>query len=396
VAIAEGGVLEGRNGHYVVGAPLGRGGFGETFAATRTSDGAAVVLKLLRIDRVDDAKALELFEREANVLASLDHPGVPRTFDFFLWDGQRAHDPREPATLQPTGDVRWVMVQSRAPGRSLAQRIEANERLEPSSLAALLRSLLAILEYLHGLHPGVVHRDIKPANVMVDEVDGALQVTLVDFGAIQARVRNLDSVSSTSVGTFGFIPLEQMMGQARPASDLYAAAMTLVVAATHRYPDELPLDEHTGKVDLNALGLQLAPAVRATLDTMLEPVVGKRIASATAALQMLDAPVGAAALALPPSQQLSVSGPRYNWLWNGTMGAAGLAAGLIYLVFFNKFSETELIQISAFWVAPLAFGIVGKIAEANQKPNPVATAFAWAGLAVGALIVFIYGIFPAL
>src|SRR5690606_13426336 len=134
-----------------------------------------------------------------------------------------------------------------------------------AQLVTLLRALLSILDDLHGLHPSVVHRDIKPANVMLHEDPSGLQVTLVDFGAMQARVRQLDSVSSTSVGTFGFIPLEQMMGQARPASDVFAAAMTVIVAATHRYPEQLPLDEHTGKVSLDALSLQLSPAVRATL-----------------------------------------------------------------------------------------------------------------------------------
>lgn len=393
-ATAPGSELVGLADTYVVAEPLGQGGFGETFAATRRSDGAAVVLKLLRLDRADDLKALELFEREANVLASLEHPGVPRTFDFFVWDGERAHDPREPSTLQPTGDVRWVMVQSRAPGRSLAQRIEAGERLDEAQLVTLLRALLSILDDLHGLHPSVVHRDIKPANVMLHEGPSGLQVTLVDFGAMQARVRQLDSVSSTSVGTFGFIPLEQMMGQARPASDLFAAAMTVIVAATHRYPEQLPLDEHTGKVSLDALSLQLSPAVRATLDAMLEPVVGKRVASAKAALQMLQSSGGA--IMATPSQQLAVTGPRYNWLWNGTMGIAGLAAGLIYLVFFDAFSETMLIQISALWVAPLAFGIAGKLAEQSGRSSPIATAVAWSGAAVVALIVFIYAIFPSL
>ncbi|MCA9698173.1 MAG: protein kinase, partial [Myxococcales bacterium] len=318
-------------------------------------------------------------EREAKVLAGLDHPGVPKTRDFFLRGG------------------RWIMVQSRAPGSSLAARIEAGERFEASALESLLREGLEILAYLHGLHPPVIHRDIKPGNVMVDRgTDGSLRVSLVDFGAIQARVRGADSVASTSVGTFGFIPMEQMIGQARPASDLFALAMTVVVAASHRWPEALPLDEGTGRVDLDALGLQLSPALRRTLEAMLEPIVGKRVATAQEALRLLS-PAGAA-LAVPTTMAVAQNQGevRLGWLWNGCMGLSGLAAGLIYLVFFDAFSETALIQISALWVAPFAFGFAGRLAERNGKRHPVGVAMLWAGAAVAALIFFIYGIFPSL
>lgn len=89
---------------------------------------------------------------------------------------------------------------------------------------------------------------------------------------------------------------------------------------------------------------------------------------------MLHSPGGTITVA--PSQQVAVTGPRYHWLWNGTMGIAGLAAGLIYLVFFDAFFETVLIQISELWVAPPAFGIAGKLAEQSGRSSPIATAVA--------------------
>lgn len=80
---------------------------------------------------------------------------------------------------------------------------------------------------------------------------------------MQERVPELNSVSSTSVGTFGFIPLKQMMGQARPASDLFRCRYDRGRRG-HRYPEDLSLDEYTGKVSLDALGLQLSFAPRST------------------------------------------------------------------------------------------------------------------------------------
>ncbi|NVB37810.1 serine/threonine protein kinase [Pseudenhygromyxa sp. WMMC2535] len=403
-ALSPGTELCGLSDRYTLESSLGRGGFGETYAARRESDAAEVVLKVLRVDRLDDLKAMELFEREARALASLDHPGVPRTFEHFVWDGERAH-PLD-AGLHPGGDAdtperpaaRWVMVQSRAPGRSLAEHIAAGQRLDAATLEALLRALLELLDYLHGLHPPLVHRDIKPANVMLATGPSGPQVTLVDFGAIQSSARAADSVASTSVGTFGFIPMEQMMGQARPASDLFAAAMTLVVTASHRYPEDLPFDENSGKVDLDALGLPLSPGLRRALSAMLEPIVGKRSPSARAALELLHAPAPQtlpAALPRPQAPALPAQ-PRHPWLWNGAMGLGGLGAGSIYLVFFDSLSETALIQLSALWLAPLAFGVIGRLADRAGKPHPIASAFLGAGACVVALIFFIYAIFPAL
>lgn len=68
--------LQGECGRYRLDRGLAEGGFGHAWAAT-AEDGAGVVVKQLKLQRMDDWKALELFEREARVLASLSHPNVP-------------------------------------------------------------------------------------------------------------------------------------------------------------------------------------------------------------------------------------------------------------------------------------------------------------------------------
>ncbi|MCH9685230.1 MAG: serine/threonine protein kinase [Deltaproteobacteria bacterium] len=395
--LTEGARIHGHSARYTVEHPLGEGGFARTYVARRETDAASVVLKVLRLERQLDFKALELFEREAKVLAGLTHPGVPRTHELFVWDGQQAYAPDDVAKLPDGRPLDWVMVQSRAPGRSLADRIAARERMDAAALESLLRRMLEILGYLHGLHPPVIHRDITPGNIILDDEGGAM---LVDFGAIRDRLRSASTVASTSVGTFGYIPMEQMMGQARSSSDLYGLAMTLVVVATHRTPEALPLHDDTGAVDLAQLELAWPPPLRAALAAMLEPVVGKRVASVSEVVRILDggAAVGGETSLVPHSSQTpDIPGRlRYPWLWNTTLGVGGLAAGAIYLVAFDMFSETMLIQLSALWLAPVAFGLVGRWADQSLKRNPIATATLGAGVAVIALLIFIYGIFPGL
>jgi eukaryotic-like serine/threonine-protein kinase len=114
-ALAPGQTIRGLRAGYTVERVLGEGGFGVAFLARR-DDGEAVVLKQLRVARMADWKALELFEREARVLAALDHPGVPRLHEFFALDGDRA---REPSALGAAADPSLVLAQAYVEGRSL-------------------------------------------------------------------------------------------------------------------------------------------------------------------------------------------------------------------------------------------------------------------------------------
>src|SRR6185503_314055 len=95
--------------------------------------------------------------------------------------------------------------------------------------------LLGVLDYLHSRVPPVLHRDIKPANLIV-RPDGS--IARVDFGAVRNVFRSPDEDGSTVVGTHGYMPYEQYMGQASPASDLYALGATLLHLITGRGPSE--------------------------------------------------------------------------------------------------------------------------------------------------------------
>ena len=413
--LAAGRVVQGLRGRYTVERALGEGGFGlaylaradftglrsgADFTALRAGegDGTAVVLKQLRLARMADWKALELFEREARVLAALDHPGIPKLVEFFALDGEMA---REPASLYsavapPSPGLSLVIAQAFVDGRSLQRWIEEGGRWSADDAEAVLRELLGVLQYLHTRHPPVIHRDIKPANVILGKDGGAY---LVDFGAIQERLRGSTEVGSTTVGSFGFFPQEQLLGKARPASDLYALGMTLMCGLTHRQPDELPLDESTSKVQVRVAAPHLPERLARALEAMLEPAVGQRVGSSEDVLRILEGtlipalPAGAVANAALVRSEPSVR----PVLWQVPLfGGIGVTA-VLYGVMFNEFSETELVELSFLWVPVIAFGLA--LRRAAYDPlvkRPVAQALLFAVGSLGALVFFFAAIFPAL
>ena len=107
---------------------------------------------MLRLERLDSWKSLELFEREARALASLDHQRIPRIVELFATDGETVRalggDARITDELAPK--LRVVLVQTYIEGRSLQSLIDGGERLEPERAVRLARDLLEILAYLHG------------------------------------------------------------------------------------------------------------------------------------------------------------------------------------------------------------------------------------------------------
>ena len=211
-------------GRYTVERPIGKGSFGHTFLARDGEGGRAVAMKLL--DQNADAKAEELFEREATVLRSMRHQGVPEVHDVVrdTWEGA-------PGTF---------LVMEYIEGPSLLDIIEEKRQLDPADVVHLFLELVTVLEYLHSRVPPVVHRDIKPANIILRR-DG--HAALVDFGSVRREFMAPDDAGSTIAGTYGYMPYEQYMGQATPASDLYSLGATFLHLLTGRQPRHFMNDE---------------------------------------------------------------------------------------------------------------------------------------------------------
>lgn len=399
-------VVRGVVGRYTVERELGAGSFGVAYLARRDG-GEAVVLKQLRLEKMTDWKALELFEREARALASLSHPGIPRLYEFFALDGEMARAPGALYSQDAKAGVSLVIAQAYVEGRSLQAWIEGGGRWGAEDAEAVLRRLLAVLQYLHSRHPPVIHRDIKPANVVLG-ADG--QAYLVDFGAIQDRLRTSTESGSTMIGSFGFFPMEQVLGKARPASDLYALGMTMMCALTHDPPDQLPLDEQTSKVIVRKAAPHLPDRLARALEAMLEPVIGQRADSVETVLAILDgkqAAAGPGALATRPGGVVAAAAgstalvavkpsvPAVAWMVP-LVGGLGTAT-VVYGFAFNDFSERELVQVSYLWVPAVAFGWALRMAARDPgDADPLWTAVKRTGLVIAALVFFFQVVFPAL
>ncbi len=147
-----------RLGHYDVTAKIGEGGMGEVYQARDTKLDRDVALKVLPEAFTSDPDRLARFEREAKVLASLNHPNIGSIYGLEEAEGVRA------------------LVLELVEGPTLADRI----KLGPIPLDEALPIAKQIAEALEAAHEqGVIHRDLKPANVKVKDDD---TVTVLDFG----------------------------------------------------------------------------------------------------------------------------------------------------------------------------------------------------------------------
>ena len=225
-------------------------------------------------------KARELFEREATVLRGLRHHGIPEIHDVVTdaWNGA------------PTA----FLVMEYVEGTSIGQMIDERRPLEASEVAHIFLELLGILDYLHSRVPPILHRDIKPANIIV-RPDG--QPALVDFGSVRRVFLTPDEAGSTVAGTYGYMPYEQYMGQATPASDLYALGATFLHLVTGRAPREFMTDE--GRIEVPD-PLPGDPRLRPIIARLLRPSPAERFASAREVRQALLSPAIVRASPTPP------------------------------------------------------------------------------------------------
>ncbi|MBA2663609.1 MAG: protein kinase [Bradymonadaceae bacterium] len=263
--------LIGPTGSYTLEGELGEGGFGVTYRARRAADGREVVVKKLRIERLRDWKSVELFEREAAVLRTLDHPLIPDYLDFFTLGDEQA----------PSG---FALVQEFVPGSSLEAVLRGQRRLDNAEMLAWFVQILEVCTYLHGRNPPVIHRDISPKNIMLRPDK---QAVLIDFGTVQAVIAQASELSSTSAGTFGYAPPEQFVGRANATSDLFGLAMSYLAVATGSEPSQMPFDKQRVDVRKTLEGQGVDARLLLVLEQMTEPDPGRRPASAEQVLERL-------------------------------------------------------------------------------------------------------------
>ena len=259
------------DGRYHLLRRLGHGASGTTFEARRIAGDLRVAIKELLVRRLEDFKTHDLFTREAKVLETLNHPGIPKYYDDFS-----AGEGRQ---------LGLYLVTELIDGLTLEEEQKLHRHTQEEVVRIGLE-VAKILAYLHAFAPPVVHRDLKPSNIMRRKGDAGLVV--IDFGAVKESLR--ESGGSTVAGTFGFMPPEQLAGRATPATDLYALGVTMVVLMTRRPVGEL-VDEQNRLQWEAALpsGTPLADGLRDILRDVLEPDLARRLADANALAQRFEA-----------------------------------------------------------------------------------------------------------
>jgi predicted Zn finger-like uncharacterized protein len=244
---------------YQVEAVLGQGGMGTTYKAFDVTTQQTVAVKLLHFSRIQEWKALEMFEREARLLQQLNHPRIPAYVDYL--------------SIETSSDIQFLLVQEYIAGKTLQQLVEEGWQGSEVEILDIFLQLAEILEYLHNLRPPVIHRDINPKNIIFSPAN---EVYLVDFGAVQEKIHTTFLGGSTIVGTSGYVPFEQFSGQTVPASDYYALGATLLYMLTHRHPADF--DTENLKPLFHPF-LQASPNVILLLEGLLEPDIKQRVAS---------------------------------------------------------------------------------------------------------------------
>lgn len=244
------------DGRYQLLGIIGQGGAGVTYRARRLSDRDIVCVKELAYNRLADFDAQKMFEREAQVLRQLAHPGIPSYVDHFTAGEGKA--------------LSLYLVQEYVQGHTLQEEMDAY-RYDEYQVLDILEELTGILEYLGNLRPAVVHRDIKPANIIRRQEDYRLM--LVDFGSVKATTQ---SEGQTIVGTAGYMAPEQTWGTATPSSDYYALGVVGIVLLSRREPHELLDTSHSLRWEAH---VECAPTARRLFEKLLHADPSARPAS---------------------------------------------------------------------------------------------------------------------
>jgi serine/threonine-protein kinase len=317
-----------RFGAYEILSPLGAGGMGEVYRARDTKLNRDVAIKVLPEAFLIDANRVARFTREAQVLASLNHPNIAAIYGVEDSQGVRA------------------LVLELVEGPTLADRI----RLGPIPVDEALQIAGQLAVALAAAHDaGIIHRDLKPSNIKVRE-DGATKV--LDFGLAKlveaAGGNEIDPPNATAsptvtspammtghgmiLGTAAYMSPEQAKG--RPAdkrSDIWAFGCVLYEMLTGKRAFEGEDVSDTlaavlrSQPDMSALPADVPEAVRLAVSGCLEKDRNKRFSDIAVVQFLLAAPAFAAGSVRPIA---SVARSRWR-LVAGLMGAAAVFGAIV-------------------------------------------------------------------
>lgn len=319
---------------------------GAVYRAEDTRLEREVAIKVLPEAFVADAERLARFEREAKMLALLDHPNIAAIYEVGSAVPQR--DPSTTAeqsssTVREDQEVHFLAMQL-APGKDLAETL-GNGALE---VEAALKIALQIAEGLEAAHEsGVVHRDLKPGNIMVDaESTTAFAVKLLDFGLAKPDEGTVSDPSltrsptltarmtsqGTILGTAAYMSPEQARGKSvDKRADIWAFGCILFEMLTGRRPfggsdvSEVLAAVIRAKPDLDTLPPAVPARIRYLIDRCLRKDPRTRLRdigdARTVLEEIRDLPADDTVVTGSPRSRLAAGAP---WLLVAALAIAGL------------------------------------------------------------------------
>jgi serine/threonine-protein kinase len=266
-------------GSYKITAPLGAGGMGEVYQAQDTKLGRDVAIKVLPEAFAHDPEKLSRFQREAKLLASLNHPNIATIHG-----------------LEDSGGTSYLVMEL-VPGENLAERVRREGAVPVEEALTIAKQIAEALEYAH--EHGVIHRDLKPANVKLTS-EGKVKV--LDFGLAKAFAGDASTEDMTNsptlsmaatmqgviLGTSAYMSPEQARGKTvDKRTDIWAFGCVLYELLTGKqtFHGEDVTDILAAVVraepDWTALPANISPSIRVLLQRCLRKDRRQRLSDAT-------------------------------------------------------------------------------------------------------------------
>lgn len=303
------------NNRYRIVSLLGQGGMGAVYRAWDTSLGMAVALKENTAPTADQQRQ---FITEAQILAHLSHPNLPRVTDYFTAPGQGQY-----------------LVMDFIAGEDLQTMTDRLGVLSEAQVLPWAQQVCDALVYLHRQPSPVIHRDVKPANIKITP-DG--RAILVDFGIAKLYAAGSGTTTGAKAITPGFSPPEQYgIGTTDERSDIYALGATLYYLLTNQCPPESVL-RASGAASLLAprtINPAISPAIEWAVLRSLEIHAANRFQTARELQQalvggggMAGIPAGAAVIGTQVART-AMADPAYLSGYSNAGGqAASIASGV--------------------------------------------------------------------
>lgn len=336
---------------YEIQSVIGVGGMGTVYRARDLHFPGVVKLVAVKemINQAPDPVVrqtiVQNFDREANILVTLNHPSIPKIFDYF------------------TVNEKSYLVLEYVQGKDLeAILMEKQDLFREDQVIGWAIEMCDVLEFLHGHKPeAIIFRDVKPSNIMVNQNN---HIVLVDFGI--AKLFKFGQ-KGTMIGSEGYSPPEQYRGEATTVADIYSLGATLHHLLTHKDP-RLEAPFTFAERPVRKYNNQISPELEAIIQKALQYEANERFQSAA---EMKDAlyQAGKKTGSLTKFQMYAkhpVSDQEIKPLWSfqcedEVRGSVNLENGVIYAgAYDNNLYAINAVDGKLIWKFPTSGGIVTK------------------------------------